>query len=653
MAMAVVMADQLLRRRRVVLPPGFAIWAVFLAWVGIGVFVLWANAPSAIPNGGPSRLIVFGYRGAWYLTATVMLVWVANLKEHELPTRWLYQLLGSMFVVTTVGGLAGVLFPTFEFPSLIELVLPRGLRANSLVQSITSPALADIQNVLGRPVARPKAPFPFANSWGASVALFLPFFLVAWWRDGARWQRVGVPIVLVASSVPIVFSLNRGLWICLALGVVGYLLLQVRHARLVPIVVALGLLLTMTLAFFVSPLGTIFEERLANAHSNERRGLLLTQTVVSATEGSPIVGFGSTRDVQGSFSSIAGADTPDCGACGLPPLGTQGHLWLVIFSQGLVGALLFLSFFLIAFQRSWRCRTTTETLCTFILVFFSFQLFIYDTLGLPLIVVMIAIGAVWREQVASAPPGAARLDARESFQKLRTVTPFLLALVLLGSVAGAGVHQLLPTSHTTRVSVLLNEVPVHVTAIDTQVEPGVTAAETTVDTEAGWITSDDALSKAAGTTDDRVLDQLRSDINITAAPNTRVIFVEVRRRTAAESRRMAGAVVRSYLAVREASLTQRQDIALAQVEDRRLNREAPQRKQGQAPDSLPKAVAGLVLTPRTAGRVINTGDSRPVKKEATVLIASGAALGLALGALLLAGRPNWTPTLTRSRRRSR
>ena len=123
---------------------------------------------------------MFGYRVAWYLTATVVLLWITNLKESELPTRWLYQLLGFMFVVTTVGGLVGVLLPHLEFTTPFEMLLPRGLRGNSLVKSIAHADVADIQHVLGRAEARPKAPFPFANSWGSNLSLYLLFFLVAW-----------------------------------------------------------------------------------------------------------------------------------------------------------------------------------------------------------------------------------------------------------------------------------------------------------------------------------------------------------------------------------------------------------------------------------------------------------------------------------------
>ena len=301
MALAFVMADQLLRKRRLVLPGGFTLWLLFLAWVALGAFVLFAEAPGAAPGGGAGRYLVFGYRLAWYLTATVYLLWITNLRESELPSRWVYQLLGFMFVVTTFGGLLGVLAPTLEWTSPLEMLMPRGLRNNSLIESIAHPAAADIQTVLGRAEPRPKAPFPFANTWGSCLSLYLPFFIVAWFRHGRRWQRYAAPFVLLVAAIPIVYSLNRGLWASLVLGVVLVVVLQIRQGRATPIVATAVVLLVASVAFVLSPLGTIFQERLTHQHSNERRGELTSRTVNSALDGSPVVGFGSTRDVEGKL----------------------------------------------------------------------------------------------------------------------------------------------------------------------------------------------------------------------------------------------------------------------------------------------------------------------------------------------------------------
>ncbi len=215
--------------------------------------------------------------------------------------------------------------------------------------------------------------------------------------------------------------------------------------------------MAVVVGFVISPLDTIFQERLAHQHSNERRGELISRTVSSAFEGSPVVGFGSTRDVQGGFSSIASADTPDCEACGVPPLGTQGHLWGVIFGQGFVGAIFFVAFFLQALWRSWRCRTTSEILCTFVLAFFCLQIFIYDTLGMPLLTVMIAIGLVAREQASGRTP---RLMSA-AWARVRACAPYLVALMLLGAAVGGYMASRSPAGYATQVSILLAQPPVY------------------------------------------------------------------------------------------------------------------------------------------------------------------------------------------------
>jgi hypothetical protein len=658
MAMALVMADQLLRKRRLVLPAGFTVWVLFLAWLLLGVFVLFADAPGAAPVGGPSTLLVFSYRVAWYLTATVALVWVTNLRESELPTTWLYQLLGYMFVVTTVGGLVGVLMPHLEWTSPVEMVLPRGLRNNGLVEAIAHPAVADIQNVLGRPEARPKAPFPFANSWGSNLSLYLPFFLVAWFRYGPRWQRYAAPLVLVVAAIPVVYSLNRGLWASLTLGVVGVVLLQVRKGRVAPVAITAGLLVVVTIGFMLSPLGTVFQERLANQHSNERRSELLSRTITSTVEGSPVIGFGSTRDVEGSFASIAGGATPDCDACGVPPMGTQGHLWGVMFSQGLVGAVLFLSFFALAVARCWRCRTTTETLCAFVLAFLALQLLIYDTLGMPLLTVMLAIGAVAREQLAAGVRRSPQL-MRPALRRLGAWWPVLLALTLVGAVVGAAAASQAPVQQATRVSILLEQPPVYLSALEAGQGNAVVEDDddvVTIDTEAALLLSRQSLARVVGSKDASELEELRERIRVTAPPNTNVLTFEVRNRDAQESQVEARALARSYLLTRRAFLQDRRDQALELLREQLAelrpgtSRRAAARTLASR-ERLEEGVTTIILTPTNAGRVIRTSEPVRVRRQPEVLAATGAAVGLALGAILMAAFPGWRPSRPRLRRK--
>ncbi len=648
-AMSLVMLDQLLRRRDVVLPRGFALWAVFLVWVALGVFVLWVDAPGAVPGGGPARLLVFLSHSAWYFAGTVSMLWVTNLTEAELPTAWIHQLLGALFVVTAVGGLLGVLVPLLSFPSVVELLLPSGIRANALVQAMVHPATADIEDVLGRLAPRPKAPFAYSNSWGSVLALSLPFFLVAWFRGGRRWQRVLGPVILLAAAVPVVYSLNRGLWVCLVLGAVFLLGLQAHRRRLAPLVVTVVLLAALGVAFASSPLGTIFTERLNHQHSNERRGELLVQTVRSTATGSPVVGFGSTRDVQGNFESIAGGATPDCSACGVPPLGTQGQLWGVIFAQGFVGTALFLMFFLNVFSRCWRCRTTTESLCAVVLLFFAVQLFVYDTLDFPILVVMIAVGALSRERFLSGADRPAWGSATAALARLRAVAPVLGLLAVVGAAVGATIVAMAPAAYSATVKVLPTDVPVDVGG-PVAATAGEKDEERTVDTEAALVVSEVSLRRVVGATGTSSIGDLRRRIRVTAPPRTNVLTIKVQEPTAAGAERVARQVASAYLTTRRDLLVVRKDRALT-VARRQLDelwaRSGPT-KVDEAALSGPDARAArnqaqdlirrLALSSTDAGEVTTAGAAAKLSGRVEVLLTSGAGLGLLLGALVVTGR---------------
>lgn len=398
--LAVPMAAALIRRDTLRVPKGFGFWLLFIAWMLLGVTMLWADAPGAVPGGGGfGRLMVFGLRAAMYLSATIVFLYVLNTPEDDLPTRRVTRLLGLMFVITTAGGVLGVAMPHLEFTSPLEALLPASLAGNGYVNPMIHPATAEIQKVLGYEERRPIAPFAFANSWGANFALYLPFFLLSWLGKGAGWRKLLAPVVLALSLIPVVYSLNRGLWVCLAVGAV-YLAVRLALLGKVWMLQVMGAALIVgTVVFFASPLADIFQQRLDSPHSNSRRLQLATETIRSVVTGSPILGFGSTRDVQGTFASIAGGSTPDCPACGVPPLGTQGHLWLVLFSQGLVGLVLFCAFFAKRFFSHWRDPWPPAMAGCCALLFFGLQLPIYDTLGAPLYTVMIALALMARRQL--------------------------------------------------------------------------------------------------------------------------------------------------------------------------------------------------------------------------------------------------------------
>ena len=176
-----------------------------------------------------------------------------------------------------------MLAPELEFRSAIEYVLPGSIRSNGFVASIVHPETADVQEVLGNPSARPKAPFPYTNTWGSCMALTLVFLVAAAWR----WRRLRLAALVVVglAAVPIAFSLNRGLWMAIALSAAGALMLLVLRRSPAQAAIALVLAAVAAGVIWVSPLGDLAEQRVDNQHSNNRRGALLTADRVVGESG--------------------------------------------------------------------------------------------------------------------------------------------------------------------------------------------------------------------------------------------------------------------------------------------------------------------------------------------------------------------------------
>ena len=102
--MAVPMVVLALRRRAggrpLLLPPGFAWWALFLAAVIISIGALGADPAGTLAGHFGDRVIAVVYRLIMYAALTVLLVYTGNLTAAELPRRRLVKLLGWLFVVT-------------------------------------------------------------------------------------------------------------------------------------------------------------------------------------------------------------------------------------------------------------------------------------------------------------------------------------------------------------------------------------------------------------------------------------------------------------------------------------------------------------------------------------------------------------------------
>lgn len=394
LVLSVPMAWELMRRRPVFAPTGFGVWLLFLVVVASGSLLLWVVPPGTVPVEGTGKLLAWSYHFAWYVAVTIVALYIVNMPERELPTEKVMRLLGLMFVYTVLGGLAGVLFPRLDFPSLLELVVH--VPSDNFLSFLLHPWVNTPSEFLGYEQPRPTAPFSYANDWGNNLGLFLPFFCATWLRRDAGWRRPVGAVVLVASFVPIAYSLNRGLWAGLIVAAVLVALRLAAMGRVRVLQVTVALLMVGAAAFVVSPLYDTVALRVDTPHSNDRRAELSEEVFSKTVALSPLLGYGETRGISGNFASIAGGSTPDCEQCGVPPLGTQGFLWRLIFTTGLLGTLLFLAFVIGQFLRFVRAEDPVALigcLVIFLALIFSW---VYDSLESPLFTMMIAIGLLNR-----------------------------------------------------------------------------------------------------------------------------------------------------------------------------------------------------------------------------------------------------------------
>ncbi|WP_433434657.1 hypothetical protein [Nonomuraea sp. CA-141351] len=392
--LAVPMAMVLWRRRPIRVPRGFGLWLLLLAGYLVSGLMLTEMPPDTYGDLGPGRLIGYVMRLALYVAILIMVLYLGNLTESELPQLRLVRLLGVLFVTTVAGGLLGVFFPSFAFTSPVELLLPDWAAGNSFVQNLIHPTAAQTQKVLGFASPRPEAPFEWANAWGSNVSVLLVWFVVGWWVHGGRRQKAFVVVLLALAAIPIVYSLNRGLWIGLGLALTYLVLRLGGRAR----VLLCGAAVVAALVFALSPLASLFAQRLDKPHSNDIRAFTVSATVAAAAH-SPIIGYGNTRNAMGNHRTITTGRTQWCEGCGHPPLGSDGQLWLLIITQGFTGAALYVAFFLGAIRRHWGDRSPIGLAGVLVMGLVLLYMFIYDGLVTPLSLYLISFALLWRNHL--------------------------------------------------------------------------------------------------------------------------------------------------------------------------------------------------------------------------------------------------------------
>jgi hypothetical protein len=381
--LAIPMTFSLIARSKVKIPRGFGLFMLFFIWMSATVIQLQGQSVD--------RLFGFAYRAGLYYSAAVWCLYIFNAPKRLLPTRTILKVMTVMWVVVVAGGWLGILSPTMEFTTLAEKVMPKGLQDNELVYTLIHPKVAEVQSFLGYDVARPQAPFDFSNNWGANFALLLPFVCAFWGQMRTLTRRNLLRLVAVGSLVPVVFSLNRTLWLALIVILVyGGARFAVRGKKgafqAICAVAIVGYLM-----FNFGPTGKLIADRARVAHSNSGRALLYNEAKDSV-EKSPLLGYGAPRPSQ---------NNPN-----LPPVGTQGQFWLVFFSHGFPGAIFFVSFAVYALVRTRRAKTNAALWCHISLLVGIVIMPFYGWLHMQVHVFLIAFALASREMVDPDEPPA-------------------------------------------------------------------------------------------------------------------------------------------------------------------------------------------------------------------------------------------------------
>ena len=315
-AFGLLMIVSLFRNGSVAIPRFAMAWVVFLLIVAASGFML------------EEQQDVYSWviRFSQYVSVGLIVPYVLTHRNHT-PARIVFGSATALFLASVVGGYLGLLLGDFSFRSPLAYVLPGGFQANSFVRDVVNPSFADIERFLGRfEVTRPKAPFTYTNGWGAAMGLLFPFAIhdaISGFGVSRRIARIGI----LASAVPIMLSLNQGLWISIAAGV-GYAAFRAAgrgDSRVVLQLLGVGLI--ATIAITATPLSNTIQSDLQNPNATEDRFELYEATLAELPN-SPIIGFGGPREVRE----------------GLPPAGTHGQLWIVLFSHGAAGALAYFTF---------------------------------------------------------------------------------------------------------------------------------------------------------------------------------------------------------------------------------------------------------------------------------------------------------------------
>jgi len=398
---AIPMAFELRRRRPLLMPPAFGIWLLFLLWTTFSLLMVPLEAPHTSAGGSTiGHMIGILFRLTQFGAVTVIAVYVVNLRHDEVSQRDIMRWLSILFLVTVAGGFLALAVPNLSFTSPLEAMLPHSISSNRYVSYLVHPAAAEVQSVLGYSAPRPAAPWGYTNFWGNNLSIMIIWLCAYMWRPNTALRRLSLFAIIALSLVPIVYSLNRGLWLGLILSVLYMVYRFAASGDLRGVLFIVIAIPFAIVAFLATPLHRVVSDRTSHSGSENIRAFADKAAIDGALE-SPILGWGGTRKTLGSSQSIAVGPSPKCPNCGSVGIGSTGEFWEIAFTTGLVGVAIYFAYFVAAFWQLRRDRSPTGSAARLIVLLAIFYSYFYNSLPSSSALTFISIAMAWRSVLAA------------------------------------------------------------------------------------------------------------------------------------------------------------------------------------------------------------------------------------------------------------
>lgn len=392
---AIMLLSLTMRREKIRVPKGFGLYVLFMMWMLV----------SAVNVSGSDKVVGFIYRLLLYSSAPIFGLYVFNAPKRLLPNRAVLKNMMVFWIVVVGGGLLGLALPNLQIPTLMSHLIPKHFQSNPFVYNLVHPKTAQVQSFLGFPVPRPSAPFVFTNDWGGNFALLVPFLLAAWSENRRIAKSPIIRLLIPISLIPVIFSLNRTLWACLALiAIYGGIRFGARRQVMTVIRAAVAVSVLAAMVFFFGPTHQLIAERVAHPHSNQGRSVLYNQSISLAMQ-QPLFGYGGPQ--QNTVTDSKSTTYKH------PAVGTQGQFWTVLVSNGMPATFFFFGYLFFAMWQTRRSRSPVALWCHIVVLVALFQSPFYGLLASQLHIVFIAIALAYREACDPdpAPVPAARRPA--------------------------------------------------------------------------------------------------------------------------------------------------------------------------------------------------------------------------------------------------